>query len=221
MENCIEPLKNMGPYSKSQNCMQYNKVNMNIQGLTRLDQDSCYKSLQAKTIQQSGKYDTRNFHDCVCESPYVLETSLQQPILLHRDGYGWTSMNGCNIDNDSKLRNAKNLTNTRCINQLFERPYTTVPYMGRGGGDICTETKLLPGEDTFQNRPCNNLAGVYIDRFVPQIPCLRQNIQNTNHIIPEDSDKYWIRGGQPSRQVIRNKDYLKKCGFEYNGKFWK
>ena len=33
--------------------------------------------------------------------------------------YGWTSNNGCNIDNDSKLRNARNLTNLREINQLL------------------------------------------------------------------------------------------------------
>ena len=202
------------------NCINYKEEDFNIQGLTRLNEDGCYKDLRADTSSKPGTHSTRNFHDCMCEAPTVLEVSLQHPAVIHRDGYGWTSMDGCNIDNDSKLRNAKNLTNTRCINQLFQRPYATVPYMGRGHGDVCTETKLLPGEDTFQNRPCNNLAGMYVDRFVPQIPCIRETIQNPLHIIPEDSDKSWVRGGQPSRQVIRNKDYLNKCGFKYNGKYW-
>ena len=118
------------------------------------------------------------------------------------------------------MRNGDRLTNKREINQLFTRPYATVPYMGRGEGDVCTESKLRNAEDTSQNRPCNNLAGIYIDRFVPQLPCVRQSVQNPKNLIPEDTDRTWVRGGQPSRQIIRNKNYLKKCGFSYNGKLW-
>ena len=36
------------------------------------------------------------------------------------------------VDADSAARNNRNLTNLRQINQLFERPYTTIPYMGAG-----------------------------------------------------------------------------------------
>lgn len=203
------------------NCTNFKKNTFNIQGLTRLNEDTCYKNLRTKTISKSGKYNTRNFHSCNCEAPNVKELSLQHPSVYYRDGYGWGSVNGCNIDNDSKLRNAKNLTNERCINQLMTRPYLTTPYMGRGEGNVRVETKLLPGEDTYQNKQCNTLAGVNIDRFVPQIPCIRQEIQNTKNIIQEDSDRSWVRGGQSSRQIIRDKDYLKQCGFKYNGKYWK
>ena len=203
------------------NCIQTKKKDFKIQGLTRLNEDACYKKVNYKTIQQPANYQVSNYHECGCAAPNAKDISLQNPVVQYRDGLGWTSMNGCNIDNDSKLRNARNLTNRRCINQLHERPYKTVPYMGRGRGNICAETKLQPGEDTFQNKPCNNLAGVYIDRFTPQIPCIRDNVQNAIHLIPEDNDKTWLRGGQPSRQVIRNRDYLNKCGFRYNGKYWK
>ena len=202
--------------------MKQNSISnkFNIQQLSKLNEDNCYKKVRTKTSQKSGIYHTSNFHDYICEAPTVLETSLQQPNIIHKDGYGWTSMNGCNIDNDSKLRNAKNLTNKRCINQLLERPFKTIPYMGRGMGNICIESKLLPSEDTFQNKSCNNLSGIYIDRFIPQIPCIRNTIQNPKNIIPEDNDKTWVRGGQPSRQVIRNKNYLKKCGFKFNKNHW-
>lgn len=203
------------------NCINIKGNKFNIQGLTRLNEDNCYKNLRNKTISRSGKYNTRNFRSCECLAPNVKELSLQHPSVFYRDGYGWSSNNGCNIDTDSKLRNAKNLTNERCINQLMSRPYLTTPYMGRGEGNVNVENNLLPGESTFQNKPCNNLAGIYIDRFVPQIPCIKQEIQNTKNIIPEDSDSHWVRGGQPSRQIIRNKDYLKKCGYRYNGKYWK
>ena len=203
------------------NCLNYKEQKFDIQGLTRLNEDGCYQKFNSATIQKPGIYHTRNFHDCLCGAPTVLEMTLQHPRIIHRDGHGWTSMGGCNIDADSKMRNAKNFTNTRCINQLNVRPHATTPYMGRGQGNICIETKLLPGEDTSQKRQCNNLAGISIDRFIPQLPCIRDNIQKAKHLIPEDNNSEWVRGGQPSRQNIRDKEYLRKCGFKDTGKFWK
>ena len=39
---------------------------------------------------------------------------------------------------------------------------------------------------------------------------LQEEVQNTKHIIPEDSMEAWIRGGLPSRQIVRNKEYMKR-----------
>ena len=202
------------------NCIDYNFKNFNIQQLTRLKQDNCYLNKNENTIIKPGEYYTKNFKDCECNAKITKNLSLEQPLTYYRDGFGWTSQNGCNIDKDSILRNSRNLTNYRDINQLQARPFLTVPYMGRGIGNVCDESILRNSEDTFQNRPCNNLAGVHIDRNVPQLPCIKTTIQNPIHIIPEDSDCTWLRGGQPSRQIIRNSDYLEKCGFKYNGKLW-
>ena len=43
---------------------------------------------------------------------------------------------------------------------------------------------------------------------------LRENVQNTDHIIPEDSERTWVRGGLPSRQIMRNIDYSRRCNIE-------
>lgn len=176
---------------------------MNIQGLTRLSQDKCYRELENKTIQKKGHYMTLNYRDSLCKNNYVLETSLKQPIMIHKDGYGWTSKNGCIIDVDSSLRNNHNLTNLRCVNQLNQRPYSTLPYMGRGLGNMEIETELKPGNNTYKTRPCNNLSGINIDRFIPQIPHIKHNIQNIKHIIPEEVDMDWVRGGINSRLIIK------------------
>ena len=40
---------------------------------------------------------------------------------------------------------------------------------------------------------------------------LQSEVQDTKHIIPEDSMNSWIRGGLPSRQLARNADYLDRC----------
>lgn len=193
---------------------------LGIQNLSRLNEDSCYLDVRVQQSSKPGQYQTFNYYDCECGAPVARDVSLQQPAVLHRDGYGWTSNGGCNIDHDSKLRNARNMTNPRLIQQLHERPYMTVPYMGRGEGNPCLETVLLPGEATGSKRAGNTLSGIFIDRFDPQIPVIQENIQNPVHIIPEDTDSQWIRGGQPSRQIIRNMDYLAHCGYEQPDKLW-
>lgn len=202
------------------NCSKYDNKNFNIQNLTRIKEDKCYLTQNDKMISKPGMYSLTNFKDCECRAPNTKSLSLQNPSTFYRDGYGWTSNKGCNIDDDSTFRNSRNLTNLRNINTLYQRPYLTVPYMGRGSGNVCTESNLRSSEDTFQNRPCNNLAGITINRNIPQLDCIKDNIQNPIHLIPEVNDCNWIRGGQPSRQIIRNKEYLEKCGFKYNGKLW-
>ena len=183
---------------------------------SRMIYDGCYKSVQKQQSAGPGLYQLNNFQSCKCEIPDVKEISLNRPSFSSkqfRDGYGWTSIEGCNVDKDSKLRNAKNLTNLRFINQLSERPYLTVPYMGRGSGDAKVETQLLPAEDTSQSRPCNALAGVTIGNyFTPLVKNLEDNVQNPKYLIQEDSDKRWVRGGIPTRQIVKNIDYLERCG---------
>ena len=189
-----------------------------FQELTRLNEDNCAITLKNRTTSKPGNY--RIFQPTKCDKKLIntaMKVSLNQPQILHKDGYG---VSGCYIDIDSKLRNASSLTNMKVINQLYERPYLTTPYMGRGIGNICEETMMNPGESTMQKKQCNNLSGIYTDRFIPQIPCIERNTQNNIHIIPEDNDNTWVRGGQDSRQLVRNEEYLTKCGYKYNNKFW-
>lgn len=196
-------------------------TNLGLQNLSSLENDKCYIDTRTRQDDNFFKYNVFNYNDCGCGAKAVRDLSVKQPEVHYRDGYGWTSQDGCNIDNDSYMRNARNMTNPRLVQQLYERPYLSIPYMGRGAGDVTLETVLLPGESTLQKRPSNNLSGVYIDQFVPLVPFLEENIQNPIHLITEDNDAKWIRGGQPSRQIIRNQDYLKKCGYQNTGKYWK
>ena len=40
---------------------------------------------------------------------------------------------------------------------------------------------------------------------------LENEVQRPKTIIPEDSMSSWVRGGLPSRQIVRNLDYLRRC----------
>lgn len=206
------------------NCNQFQGKNLNLYERTKLDYDCCYIDQQVRQSLGPGKYMVDNTYSCECNIPEVVETATNLPMVYYRNGY---SPSGCVIDEDSSLRVGKTRKYPKCPNQLFTRPYLTVPYMGRGPGNPYLETQLLPGESTGQRRACNTLSEVTINHsFTPLVDHLYNNVQNPVHIIPEDALSGWSRGGNPSRLLVRDVSYLEKCGYKYMDKsnetgFWK
>ena len=81
-----------------------------------------------------------------------------------------------------------------------------------GDYNVDVESIIQNSNITKVDRPCNVLSGVTIPNFfTPLIPRLSQEVQDTQHIIPEDSMQSWVRGGLPSRQIARNVDYVNRC----------
>ena len=193
---------------------------LNINRKTRLVDESCYKTFRDLQNVSTSDYMITNYKDYKCAATNIRDIAMNEPTITYRDGYGWSSINGCNIDDDSKIRNADNLTNMRYIQQLNTRPYTSVPYMGRGVANPVLENKIITGEDTSQKKQCNTLSGIYIDRFVPLVPCLKDTIQNPVHLVTEVARSDWVWGGLPSRDLIRNSNYLSKCGYRKTDKGW-
>ena len=91
--------------------------------------------------------------------------------------------------------------------------------MGRGAGNSEIESQVIQGEQTRSKRECNVLSGVTIENyFTPLLDILEENIQKPENLIQEDNDKKWIRGGIPSRQIVKDIDYLQRCSDTMNNK---
>ena len=114
-----------------------------------------------------------------------------------------------NIDNNNEgiSKSTCELTNLNRIHQLAPRLHATIPLMTRGGCDVTTENKLKFIENTQLNKKKKSQS---IDRFFPQVDKVK-SMQDPNHIIPEDSDSDWVRGGQSSRLIVKDKDYENRC----------
>lgn len=163
--------------------------------------------------QGPGYYTMENMYGCGCELKDAREVQLSQPMINFEGGKGWIGEKGCLVDVDSKLRESEDkLTNKKYLHQLIERPHLTTGNYVKGYFDVDVESVIRPGIDAGDDRACNSLSGVTIGNyFTPMIPKLQDEVQNTIHIIPEDSMQSWVRGGLPSRQMQRNKDYLRRC----------
>ena len=162
-----------------------------------------YKDIQD---QKFSSYTTANFFNNDRDGYMKSLDHVGISVSKNKDGY--VKM----IDMESKLKQSS-ITNYKEKQQLQSREIKGSPYKGAGQTHIVNPvlySKLMSGNDTRVKKAADTLAGVSIDRFIPLVPCLKDNIQNPEHIIPQ----YWVRGGESSRAYIQNIDYYKLCGIE-------
>jgi hypothetical protein len=194
-----------------QDTSQQNNLKLFKQNI--LQEDAIQLSLEMMQSQGPGYYHMDNQYGCECGLKEAREIQTSQPGINFKGGCGWSGEKGCLVDIDSQLRaNKDRLTNKRQIFQLTERLSLTTPNLHKGFFDVDVESVIRPGDFTTDQRSCGPLSGVTIGNyFTPMIPKLKEEIQDPTHIIPEDSRGDWVRGGLPTREMIRNDDYMRRC----------
>jgi hypothetical protein len=196
---------------------------LNLNYLAKCHDDKCFRDIQTRQSMSPGIYSVTNHYDCDCNIPQTVKTATDNVMTYYRNGY---DVAGCVIDDSTNIRIGAHRRFPKCQQQLFTRPYLTVPYMGRSAGNMVLESQLSPGEDTSVKKSCNTLSGITIPHvFTPLVPHLDYNVQNPEHIVQEVVDQGWVRGGANSRLIVRDVNYLEQCGYGYmdketNREFW-
>jgi len=174
---------------------------------TRRKMESGMVSHQDMQDSKYANYYTTNYASDANRQKYIKSLDhLGMSATKNRDGYGSF------INVESNLKKST-LTNPNFKQQLITRPFKGWPYMGAGVTHIVNPdlySKMAGGTDTRTKKAGDALAGVSIDRFIPLVPCLAENVQNPVHIIPD----YWVRGGESSRSWLQNTDYFEMCGIK-------
>ena len=182
---------------------------MNSYNTRRNNEDSTL-SLKDMQYKKYSDYNTASYlyeNNDIDRNKYIKSLDhLGTHASLNKDGYSKM------IDMETNIKQGI-LTNNKDKQQLTSRPFKGLPYMGAGETHIVNPvlySKLVSGNDTRVKKAADTLAGVSMDRFIPLVPCLKNNVQNTEHIIPQ----YWVRGGESSRSHIQNIDYYELCGIK-------
>jgi hypothetical protein len=206
------------------NCINFDgskKLNLNYKAMSY--DDACFVDTQTRQSIGPGNYGITNYFDCECMIPQTIKNATDNVTLPFKNGYG--TEQACVVDDGSSLRWGLMRKYPHCRNTLFERPYKTVPYMGRGFLRPNEESELIFSEDTRVKRSCNTLSGVTVpQQYTPLIDHLSFNVQNEQHIVQEVFPG-WRRGGISTSNIIRDYDYNIKCGKAYmqkttNPEFW-
>jgi len=178
--------------------------------LTRLGDDHC--TIDQNSIQNVNtcNYLLQNYYtkDCSMKDAKALATS--QPCINYKGSLG-IGPNGCNVDDSSKLLIGGLNTHPRCRIDLFQRPFATVPYLGRGSVDPVVESQMLQGDSITNRRSVTHLTekSFLKHHTTPLIPEVKETIQNPNNLVEGVAQDGWIRGGVPSRELTKDQNYFK------------
>ena len=97
----------------------------------------------------------------------------------------------------------------KCRISLYERPFKTVPFLGRGSSNPVLESHIQQG-DMIQNKKSINTTTEqsympYLN--YPLLPSIENSITNPANLVEGVAAEGWIRGGVPSRELQKDKDY--------------
>ena len=179
--------------------------------MSRIGLDECCKSQTDIQNVESCNYMTQNYFasDCSMKNPISLATS--QPGIMYNGGYN-VGAGGCNINESSNLQIGTIQTHPRCRIDLFQRPFATVPYLGRGSVNPIIESQIQQGETGVNKRSVTNLSEKSYIKYhqTPLLPSVRERLTNPANSVEGVASEGWIRGGVPSRELTRDRDYFNK-----------
>ena len=183
--------------------------NYTFDNMSRIGDDSC--SLSQRNIQntQSSNYALKSFFAQDCGMARPIEFATNQPNVFY-NGSHQVGLGGCNIDANSDLLIGTINTHPKCRISLFERPFATVPYLGRGSSNPVLESHIQQGDSVTNKKSVNTTSEQsFIDYTnYPLIPSLQATVTNPANLVEGVAADGWIRGGLPSRELTRDKDYM-------------
>lgn len=185
--------------------------NFTFDNLSRYSDDSCYITERERQNSKYGNYNLSNYFADDCELRKPLDIALSQPNVFLNTG-GNTGIGGCNVDNESKLKIGTIQTNPKCRISLLTRPFSTVPYLGRGISRPLEESRIQQGDWVTNKKSYNTISEKsYIDySHYPLVPSLQATVQNPHNLIEGVAAEGWVKGGIPTRDLIRDQDYMRK-----------
>jgi hypothetical protein len=176
--------------------------------MSRIGNDNC--GLSQKNIQnvEAGNYLLTSFYP-QCPMTSAIDLALSQPTMNY-SGSHQVGINGCNINANSELTIGQTQTNSKCRISLYERPFATVPYLGRGASHPMLESQLQQGDQVTNRKSITNLSekSHIPHRETPMVPSLAATVTNPVNLVEGVAAEGWIRGGLPSRDMAKDQQYF-------------
>lgn len=138
--------------------------------------------------------------DTILPDQSIMFASAQPNLLVSGSSRG-QGIDGNIIDIDSLLSVSKEQARALEKLQLNQRPFATVPYLGRGGADPALESQLLQGEvvhdkksvSTIMEKSFNDYSLLVLNNEMEK----RSN--TTEYVVQESALDGWVRGGVNTR----------------------
>jgi hypothetical protein len=184
-----------------------------FQNMTRIGNDNCYVDQRSIQDVKHGNYMLTNYFPA-CPMSKAINFATSQPSVFY-SGSQQVGIGGCNIDYNSDLL-ISDLSRPKCRISLMQRPFATVPYLGRGPSNSILESQIQQGEMVNNKKSINTTSEIsYIPYSnYPLLPSIQATVTNPSNLVESSAAEGWIRGGLPSRDLVRDQDYAKSHSFQ-------
>ena len=170
----------------------------------RIGLDNTDNSQRNLSNSRYAEYTTENhFSDKTSTSHVRFATSA--PTINFRGTIG-SGLPGHVIDKDSELLIKSEQQRAFEKLQLNQRPFVTVPYLGRGPHNPVIESQLLHGEQVSDRKSTSTvMEQQFIDyKKYPLTKKISDRVNNPAYSIEEAALDGWVRGGLPSREIAND-----------------
>lgn len=171
--------------------------------MSRIGNDNA--TLDQRNIQNNASlsHTLENYYPN-CPMTKAMDFALTQPNVFY-NGSHEGGINGCNIDTNNNLKYTV-MSKPACKLTLEQRPFITVPYLGRGDCDPELELKIKTGQNLLNKKTVNNTTEMsFMDyKNYPLIDSLQNTVTNPNNLIEDSAYSGWTRGGMSSREYSKS-----------------
>ena len=127
----------------------------------------------------------------------TVQFATQQPAMNLFGLSNGTGLNGVIVDADSALTIGSEQERPLEKLQLMQRPFATIPYLGKGSVNPDLESQLLQGESVFEKK---GISTVMTQSFMPYIANPGSCASDSSFEVEEYALDGWTRGGLPTRE---------------------
>lgn len=166
----------------------------------RIGADSADQSQQNIHNTRFANYTLSSYFSGNTSNQHVAFATSQPTMNFSGISHG-SGISGKVIDAESNLVIKTTQTNPAEKVQLFQRPFATVPYLGRGSCDPNLESQLLHGEPVTEKKSVSTIMDKsFTDYALPPTDSeMEKRVNDTSYTIEESAMDGWVRGGATTR----------------------
>jgi len=171
----------------------------------RIGSDSVDNSQRNIYNTRFAGYTLSNYFSDSANDSHV-QFATQQPNLMFSGSVGGTSFNSSVVDVHSMLSIKSQQERSLEKLSLEQRPFLTVPYLGRGSCNTLLETQMLLGENTHGLKSASTIMDKsFMDyALYPTDKNMEEHVSNAKYTVEEAALNGWVRGGVASRDAMND-----------------
>lgn len=168
--------------------------------LDRIEDDSTCETQRTSQNTRYSSHTLSNFFSDVPSDAYI-KFATSQPAVVPGGTYGGAGV-GSNVEADSYLIFKTEQERSLGRLNLLQRPYLTIPYLGRGSCDPTIESQLRFGESVSDKKSTSTIMAQSFMGYslYPTSDKMEQHVSDPKYTVEEAALDGWVRGGAPTRE---------------------